>query len=291
MFLGIAALSWRGETVSRAGHVGSYGVGLFWFGPFSPLVQYGFLLLWAALYGPVPAYLLLGGVALAVILTGRNYAVAYAGDVMARRQEALALQAEQGRILAGLHDTVKQDIHGASMMLEAAIAARKRGDSDAAGELLEKALEATREAGRDLARPLDELRAATGHGAAEPAAFFRERLGKLAYFYGMQMHEDLAAPLEELGREEILVAHQVFVETAWNAVKHSNAKNFWLSTRREGDAFVLQMRDDGRGYEPGNATGGIGLGLMRSRARAVGAALRVKSAPGEGTTVELRFGR
>lgn len=291
MLLGIAALSWKGETVSRAGHVGSYGVGLFWFGPFSPLLHYGFLLLWAALYGPVAAYLLLGGVALAAILTGRNYAVAYAGDIMARRQEALALQAEQGRILTGLHDTVKQDIHGASLVIEAAVAARKRGDPDAAGELLEKALEATREAGRDLTRPLDELRAATGHGVAEPAAFFRERLGKLAYFYGMQTHEDLAAPLEELGREEILVAHQVFVEAAWNAVKHSNAKNFWLSTCREGGAFVLQMRDDGRGYEPEKATEGIGLGLMRSRATAVGAALRVESARGEGTAVELRFGR
>ena len=290
MLLGFAALGWGGGPVSRAGHVGSYGVGLFWFGPLSPLLQYGFLLLWAALYGPTPAYLLLGGVVLAAILTGRNYAVSYAGDVMARRQEALALQAEQGRILAGLHDTVKQDIHGASLVLEAAVAARRRGDLDAAGELLEKALEAVREAGRDLARPLDELRAATGHGAVEPAAFFRERLGKLAYFYVMETHEDLAAPLEELGREEILVAHQVFVEVAWNAVRHSDAKNFWLSTYRERDAFVLRMRDDGRGYEPEKATGGIGLGLMRSRATAVGAALRIESAPGEGTTVELRFG-
>jgi len=141
------------------------------------------------------------------------------------------LQAEQGRILAGLHDTVKQDIHGASLVLEAAVAARKRGDPDAAGELLGRALAAVREAGRDLARPVDELRAATGHGGVEPAAFLRERLGKLAYFYGMETHADLAAPLEELGREEILVAHQVFVEVAWNAVKHSDAENFWLSTR------------------------------------------------------------
>ncbi len=30
------------------------------------------------------------------------------------------------------------------------------------------------------------------------------------------------------------------------AAKHSGARNFWLSTRREGDVFVLEMRDDGR---------------------------------------------
>jgi len=177
------------------------------------------------------------------------------------------------------------------MLLGGAVTARRKGDPDTAGELLERAIEAVQEAGRDLARPLDELRAATGHGVVEPAVFFREWLEKLAYFYGMETHEDLAAPLEQLGREEILVAYQVFVEAVWNAVKHSGAKNFWLSAYRERDAFVLRMRDDGRGYELEKATGGIGFGLMRSRVTAVGAAMRVESVPGEGTMVELRFGR
>ncbi len=290
MLLGFAVLAWGGEPVERSDHVGNFGVGLFWFGPFSPLLHYGVLLLWAAVYGPAPAYLLLGGVLLAAILAGRNYAVAYAGSVMARRQEALALQAEQGRILRGLHDTVKQDIHGASMMIEAAVAAQKRQDPEAVRGILARALEASREAGRDLSRPLDELRAASGHDAGNPASFFRERLGKLSSFYGMETHEDLAAPLEKLSQEEIVVAQQVFVEAAWNAAKHSGAENFWLSTRREGDLFVLEMRDDGRGYAPGGDTWGLGLGLMRARAEGVGAALRVRSAPGEGTSVEVRFG-
>ena len=290
MLLSFAAVSWRGEPVGRSAHVGNFGVGLFWFGPFSPLLHYGFLLLWAALYGPVPAYLLLGGVALAALLSVRNYAAAYAGDVMARRQEALSLQAEQGRILRGLHDTVKQDIHGASMLLEAAVTAQKRRDPEAVREILLKALEASRDAGRDLSRPLDELRAATEHDARNPEVFFRERLRKLASFYGMETHEDLEAPFEELGKEESLVAQQIFVEVAWNAAKHSGAANFWLSTRWEEDAFVLRMRDDGRGYEPEDATGGLGLGLMRARAEGVGAALGVTSAPGEGTAVEIRFG-
>ena len=291
MLLGFAVLSWGGEPVERSGHVGNFGVGLFWFGPFSPLLHYGILLLWAAVYGPAPAYLLLGGVVLAAILAGRNYAVAYAGDVMARRQEALALQAEQGRILHGLHDTVKQDIHGASMMIEAAVVAqKKRQDPEAVREILARALEASREAGRNLSRPLDELRAATGHDAENPTAFLRERLGKLSSFYGMETYEDLGVPLEELPREEILVAQQVFVEVAWNAAKHSGAENFWLSTRREGDLFVLEMRDDGRGYTSGGDVGGLGIGLMRARAEGAGAALRVRSVPGEGTSVEVRFG-
>jgi hypothetical protein len=107
MLLGFTVLSWSGEPVERSDHVGNFGVGLFWFGPFSPLLHYRVLLLWAALYGPTPEYLLLGGVALAAILSVRMYAVAHAGAIMAGRQEALALQAEQGRILGELYDTVK----------------------------------------------------------------------------------------------------------------------------------------------------------------------------------------
>ncbi|MDP8950947.1 MAG: histidine kinase [Actinomycetota bacterium] len=290
MLLGFAVLAWGGAPVARAPHVGNFGVGLFWFGPLSPPLQYGALLLWGAFYGPLPPYVLLGGATFMVLLAVRMYAITHVNELLSRRQEALALQAEQGRILRGLHDTVKQDIHGASMMIEASIAAQKEKDAGTVREILERALEASREASRELLRPLDELRAATGHDAEEPMAFFRERLAKLERFYGMKTHENLEVPLEELGREEILVAQQVFVEAVWNAARHSGAGNFWLSTRREGALFVLQMRDDGRGYAPEEATGGLGMGLTRSRAEGVGAVLRVSSAPGEGTAVEVRFG-
>ena len=290
MLLGFAVLAWGGAPISRAPHVGNFGVGLFWFGPLSPLLQYGALLLWGVLYGPLPPYVLLGGTVFMALLAVRMYAITHVNQLLSRRQEALALQVEQGRILRGLHDTVKQDIHGASMMIEAAVAAQKEGDAEAVREILKRALEASREAGRELLRPLDELRASTGHDAEEPVAFFRERLAKLERFYGMKTHEDLEVPLEELDREEILVAQQVFVEAVWNAAKHSGAGNFWLSTRREGGLFVLEMRDDGRGYVPEEATGGLGMGLMRSRAEGVGAVMRVRSAPGEGTAVEVGFG-
>ncbi len=291
MLLGFAVLAWGGDSVARAPHVGNFGVGLFWFGPLSPLLQYGALLLWGALYGSLPSYVLLGGAVLMALLAVRMYAITHVNELLSRRQETLALQAEQGRILRGLHDTVKQDIHAASMMIEAGIAAQNKGDAETVREILERALEASREASWELIRPLDELRAATGHDAGEPLAFFRERLAKLERFYGMETHEDLGAPLEELGREEIVVAQQVFVEVVWNAAKHSGASNFWLSTRREGASFVLQMRDDGRGYTPEEATDGLGISLMRSRVDGVGAALRLTSAPGEGTAVRIRFGK
>ena len=288
MVLAFAALSWGGERVPPAEHVGDYGIALFWFGPLSPLLQYAVLLLSGAIGGPLPRYVLLGGVVLTILMCGRMFAINRAMRRQARRQEALARQAEGGRIMRELHDTIKQGVHGTSLMIEAATLAERRGDAPAVRDLLEKALETSRETGHELSKPMDELRLLSGH-AVDPAAFFGEKLRQFGEGFGMETHEDLTAPLAELSPDELRVAHRVFVEAAWNAAKHSGAGNLWLETRREASGFVLCLRDDGRGFDPATEGGGYGLHSMRSRAEEAGAKLVVSSVPGTGTVVELRF--
>ena len=289
MVLAFAALSWGGERVHRAEHVGGYGIALFWFGPLSPLLQYAVLLLWGAAGGmPLPPYVLLGGVMLAVLVCGRMFAINRAMRRQATRQEALARQAEGGRIMRELHDTVKQGVHGTSLMIEAATLAEKNGDGAAVRDLLGKALESSRETGHELSKPMDELRFLSGH-AGDPALFFGEKLRQFGERFGMETHEELAAPLAELSPEGLRVAHRVFVEAAWNAAKHAGARSLRLQTRREAGDFVLALSDDGRGFDPTTEGDGYGLHSMRSRAEEAGAELRVSSAPGTGTTVELRF--
>ena len=290
MMLAFAALLWGGEDVLPARHVGHPGVMLFWFGPLSPLVQYGFLLVWGTLYPPLPPYVLLGGAALAAVLACSMFEINRALERQARKQEELARQAESNRILRELHDTVKQGVHGTSLMLEAATLAGKTGDEAAVRDLVSRALETTRETGHQLSKPLDELRLLSGH-AGDAEEFFGENLRSFGERFGMRTRADLAASPGELPREKLSVAHRVFVEAAWNAAKHSGAENLLLQTRREGDDFVLRLSDDGRGFDPGRKTGGYGMISMISRAEEAGARLEIVSEPGNGTTVELRFGR
>jgi len=290
MLLAFAALAWGGTRVSSAEHVGPFGVVLFWFGPLSPLLQYGFLLLWGALRGPLPPYVMAGGAVLAVVLALRMYEITRALRRQARRETALARQAEGGRILRELHDTVKQGVHGTSLMIEAAALAEKNGDDAAVRDLLAKALETSRETGHELSKPLDELRLLSGH-AGDPQAFFGDRLKQFGERFGMETRQSLRAPLSDLSPEELSVAHRVFAEAAWNAAKHSGARNLLLETCREKDGFVFRLRDDGRGFDPGAGTNGYGMRSMRLRAEEVGARLGVSSVPGEGTMVELRLRR
>jgi len=54
----------------------------------------------------------------------------------------------------------------------------------------------------------------------------------------------------------------------------------------KGGEVELRVHDDGRGFDPESiAPESLGLGIMRERAEAIGASLRLESRPGEGTEV------
>ena len=51
----------------------------------------------------------------------------------------------------------------------------------------------------------------------------------------------------------------------------------------------LEIRDNGRGFDPLSPTEGHGLASLRNRAAALGGSLAIVSAPGAGTTVTLQL--
>jgi signal transduction histidine kinase len=79
-------------------------------------------------------------------------------------------------------------------------------------------------------------------------------------------------------------------EALSNVGRHAGATTCRVSLRREGHLAVLEIDDDGRGFDPRAArSDGQGLGNIRDRARALGGEASVESVPGEGTTVRVRI--
>jgi signal transduction histidine kinase len=76
-----------------------------------------------------------------------------------------------------------------------------------------------------------------------------------------------------------------------NVVKHADTAEAWLSSYGDGDGGVtVTVVDRGKGFDPNGKS--TGLGLMRSvkhRVLEVGGGVRIDSAPGEGTTVEMSW--
>jgi two-component system sensor histidine kinase DegS len=78
-------------------------------------------------------------------------------------------------------------------------------------------------------------------------------------------------------------------EAILNAASHSCANTIRVRLSA-GDGVSLSIRDDGVGFDPAAAeAGGFGLTGMRERAQLAGGDLRIDSAPGAGTLIEVMF--
>lgn len=288
--LGLAALGAVPVTSEERARIKPWRVFIFWFGPLSPAVHLAVVLLWGATHPPLPSYAAAGGAVVFLYLALRVALVSSASRRLSEEQEDLARRLEGGRVLSEMHDTVKQGVHGVSLTLRAALDAARRGEHDEATQIVSNALRASREMEFQVSRPYEELQTSIhGEGALRPREYLRHRLVKFEEYFGIKTHEDLQAPLESLSPMEIAAVYRFTVESFWNVAKHSDAGSMRLESRRVGNLLLVRVRDDGRGFDPVNPPPGMGLGYLRQRAKEVGAEFDAISAPGRGTTVQLRF--
>lgn len=71
-----------------------------------------------------------------------------------------------------------------------------------------------------------------------------------------------------------------------NAARHAQAQQISLSLSQDQHSIHLQVRDDGRGFDPSDKHMGLGIAGMRERAASLGGKVTIVSQPGHGTTVE-----
>lgn len=85
-------------------------------------------------------------------------------------------------------------------------------------------------------------------------------------------------------------AYRLIQESLNNARKHSGADRVEIELDRVGDELLLTVRDGGRGFDAAAARNqGFGLQGMNERVRLSGGELKVQSAPGSGTVVQIRL--
>lgn len=89
------------------------------------------------------------------------------------------------------------------------------------------------------------------------------------------------------------VVFAIVEEAVNNAKKHANASRIWVQLAVQGDMFVAQVVDNGRGFdvqavERGySSRGSLGMLNLKERAELIGGSLTIDSAPGQGTRITL----
>jgi signal transduction histidine kinase len=81
-------------------------------------------------------------------------------------------------------------------------------------------------------------------------------------------------------------------EAVNNAVKHGKAGDIEITYSSNADTIFLLKKDDGEGFDTArNESPGMGLSLIKYRARAIGGSVEIKSGPGSGTSVLRKLPR
>lgn len=200
-----------------------------------------------------------------------------------------AQEAERSRLAQEIHDGPAQALSNAIFQVEYIERVVERDPRMARTELrfmrelLRRELGDVRTFISQLRPPLlDELGL---DGSISDAA---ETMAALA---GIRVETDLLAPDTRLAGAQQTVVLRVVQEALQNVRKHARAKRASIATRIEEGSWVVEISDDGVGFDVGAvATRGrrnFGLQFMRERAELIGAALEVSSRPDAGTVVRL----
>jgi signal transduction histidine kinase len=207
-----------------------------------------------------------------------------------QQAEQAAALAERERILAEIHDGLAQTLSFMDLRLDTI------QDLIKDRELLEvpEHLALTR---RTLKQAEDEVRRLMSglHAIGDTRPTFEQRLSQAVEAFAGEHEIEIqiqVAPGEPL-QEPAEVYEQVVrvaLEALTNVCKHTGAKRARFSLAREDLYGVLRIEDQGPGFDVRSpARGHFGLKVMKARAERIGGQLSVASAPGQGTTVTLRW--
>jgi signal transduction histidine kinase len=217
------------------------------------------------------------------------------GQVTARadfeRERALlahlvrAGEEERGRIALGIHDDSIQAITAAGMRLQIL---RRTLDDPEQLELLGELEDTIQLAILRLRHLLFELRPPALDSDGLSAAlelYLAERLGEGSTSHRLEDHLSEQPPLETR-----TVLYRIAQELLANVRNHAHADNATVILDERDDGYAVRVIDDGVGFVPEElelVPGHLGLIALQERAALAGGWLRIDSAPGEGTTVEV----
>jgi signal transduction histidine kinase len=212
-------------------------------------------------------------------------AVALAQSVQADRLRSslAAADHERRRWARELHDETLQGLGGLRVLLSSA---RRRDDLQQAQQAMSEAMEHIDREIENLRSIITELRPAAldelGLGTAIEALLDRHREQS-----GVQVNGELGLAdsglRERLDGELETTVYRLVQEALTNVAKHAHASHVRVAVTESDGELLIEVQDDGAGFDPHSASPGFGLAGMRERVVLAGGTLSVE--PGEGGTL------
>jgi PAS domain S-box-containing protein len=222
-------------------------------------------------------------IAVAQNITETKRAEEERGRLLAQEIEARTQTEERRRIARDLHDVVLQELVGVLQSLRLTYLQSK---ASGLGPDLEEELEALGHATVGLRGAIHDLRGEKERPFVRSVQSLIEQHRHLTPERQVGLVVGERFPDERPGEVGVELL-RVIREALTNAWHHSGAKSVMVTLNVEGGDMVVEISDDGQGFDP-DAAAGVGLSSMRERAAIVGGKLEIESEMGQGTSVRLR---
>ncbi len=224
------------------------------------------------------ALLVLATQAGVAVENARLYEETQRAQMELRRLEVLD---ERERIAKELHDGVIQSLFAVGMSLQGAAAI---ADDPGITSRIEGAVEDIDRAIRDLRNYIFGLRPGIladrqlDQALRELGAEFETRSGVITV---VDVDPTVAAELASVAADVV----QVTREALSNVGRHADATTCRVSLHRDDGSAILEIDDDGRGFQTDTQPPGMGLVNLRERVTSLGGSFGVEGIAGDGTTV------
>jgi signal transduction histidine kinase len=222
-----------------------------------------------------------------VRLLAGHAAIAIENARLFEASRELAMSEERARLARELHDAMSQSLFSLSLSAQAA-ASLVRRDPERAVEEINRVKELARATMAELRSVVAGLRPADLESDGLVPAL-RSQLALLERAHGL----DIVVRVDgepDLEPEEEHHVFRVVQEAVTNALRHASASKVEVSIGATPGGLIVEVRDDGIGFDPGGSGIGsrrLGLTSMRERAERLGGTLSIDSARGKGTQVRL----
>jgi signal transduction histidine kinase len=196
---------------------------------------------------------------------------------------------EQRRIGHDLHDGLGQHLTGIAFMsklMEQRLAAKAIPETEDARKiagLVNKAIGWT----RDLARGLAPVDLDQEEGLSSALKQLTESSGEL---YGSPCRFEVTGETHFRNPSVAIHLYRIAQEALNNAIKHAHSRNVVVRLKGGSGEIGISVEDDGKGFDPLSVqTGGMGLRIMRYRAKMINGKLDVRTRHGGGTVVACSY--
>ena len=200
----------------------------------------------------------------------------------------LAALEERQRLARELHDSVSQALYGIALGSRTARTLLERGEPAKAAEPLDYVLSLAEAGLSEMRALIFELRPESLKNEGLVAALIKQSDALQARHKLDVVTSFCPEPDISLDAKETL--YRVAQEAMHNIARHAKATRITLSLLHADGKLTLEVRDNGKGFDPdGDFPGHLGLKSMRERVANIGGAFHITSRPGEGTVVTVHL--